>query len=805
MNSKPFFTFIFFSLFVSFSAFSQNFSVSGKLVDLGKQPVAYANILLLSSQDSTAIKGTSSLDDGTFIMENVSKETYFLKISFVGFKDVLVPVEVKNTDVNIQDVTLEESAEALNEVSLIANKPTLKKEVDRLVFSVANTALSEGNMKDVLKSTPSVLILDNSLTVRNAKPTVYINDRKVHLSDAELLQLLEGTPANSIKSVEVITNPSAKYDAESGVVLNIVMSKSLATGYNGTVFANYTQGTYARYNAGISNFYKTDKINVFASYSYTDSKIARASDERVNFRDNSGIYERWFSKFDRTTWSQTHTVNTNFDYFINDKNTISFSANLLYLPEFEYITKGQTDVFDPSYNKLYNFNNQNDSDDDKYNFGFDLDYDLEFDNGSSLSLNTHLTTYDYHRDQSVQSTYRDVNNIFDFRNVFSTTSDQNTLINTVQADYNLPINDSSSFAAGAKASFINTDSKLNQYNLEGASSIFDASHSNAFEYNESVLAAYATFDTSLEKWSLSLGLRVEQTDTEGKSVVTNNNVTQDYFNWFPTANVSFQASEKISLYTNYNRSISRPDFQSLNPFRFYLNDNTIVTGNPNLQPAINDHFVFGISLNDSFFVEAYYSNIEDNAIELPLQDNVNNLLIYTPTNLTKTVEYGFDFVAVFDVTERWNVYAVTSFFNLKDEATINGTLLKQDTWSNYSVLSNSLSFLEDNSLSANFSLVFISESQQGFQMIDARLISDLAIKKTILDKRGAVTLSFADLFNTQDYTVSNRYLNQDNSRFLNQDNRYVKIGFSFKFGNSGLETNQRSNEVQERDRLEKGD
>ncbi|TYB79891.1 TonB-dependent receptor [Bizionia myxarmorum] len=784
---------------------AQNFEVSGKIIDQQNQPVAYANIVLLSVSDSTAVRGTTSLDSGFFKITNVSNEKYIVQISFVGFKDVLLPIHVENSDLVLETITIEESAEALNEISLIAKKPTLKKEVDRLVFNVANTALSAGNMKDVLRSTPSVLILGNSLTVRNAAPTVYINDRKIHLSDSELLQLLEGTPANSIKSIEVITNPSAKYDAESGVVLNIVMSKNLATGYNGSVFANFTQGTYARYNAGFSNFYKTEKINVFASYSYNDAKIARASNELVNYRDISGITERWVSDIDRTTWSKTHTLNTNFDYFINDKNTLSFSANLLYLPDYKYITKGHTDVFDPAYNRLYNFTTKNKSDDDKYNFGFDLDYSLNFENGSSLSLNTHLTTYDYYRDQSVRSQYFDVNNSFDFLNLFNTQSDQNTLINTVQADYSLPLSDSSSFTTGAKASFVNTDSALNQYNLNSGISIFDAANSNAFEYYESVFAAYASYENDWDKWSLSFGLRLEQTDTEGKSVVTNSIIKQDYFDWFPTANISFQASEKISVYSNYKRSIERPDFQSLNPFKFYLNDNTIVTGNPNLQPAISDHYVIGISLNDSFFVEAYYKDTQSSFMELPLQDNANSLLVYTPTNLTKTVEYGFDFVAIFDITSRWNVYAVTSFFNWSDKATINNSILEMDTWSNYSVLSNSFTFLKDNSLTANFSMVYMSDYQQGFQTVGSRLISDLAIKKTILNKKGSLTLAFANLFNTQNYTVKSRYLYQDNARYLNQDDRYVKLGFSYNFGNTGLETNQRNKELEERARLEKGE
>ncbi|MFD2551486.1 outer membrane beta-barrel family protein [Bizionia sediminis] len=803
MNVKHLYSLICFSLLVSNTVVSQNFSVSGKLTDLQKNPIAYANIVLLSTPDSLAVTGTSSLETGLFSIKNIAPNNYVLKISFVGFKDVMLPISVTNSELTLEAITMEEVAEALNEVALIAKKPTLKKEVDRLVFNVANTALSEGNMADVLKNTPSVLILNNSLTVRNATPTVYINDRKIHLTDAELLQLLEGTPANSIKSVEVITNPPAKYDADAGVVLNIIMSKNLATGYNGTVFGNYTQGTYARYDAGISNFYKTKKINLFASYNYQDAKVARASDENVNFKDNLGVTERLFSDFDRTTWSQTHTLNTNLDYFINDTHTIGFSANLLYVPEFKYITKGSSEVFNATYNKLYDFNNINNSNDDKYNLGFDLDYDINFESGSSLSFNTHLTTYDYHRDQHVRSTYFNSNNAFDFLNLFNTTSDQNTLINTGQMDYSLPLSETASFAAGAKVSFIKTDSKLNQFNLNSALSVFDSANSNAFKYNESIYAAYASFDKSWEKWQLSFGLRVEQTDTKGKDFSSSITNKQDYFDWFPTANISYQVSKKINIYTNFKRSIERPDFQSLNPFKFYLNDNTIVTGNPNLQPAITNHAVIGVSLNESFFVEAYYKDIESSFTELPLQDNVNNLLVFTPTNLVKTVDFGFDFVAIFDVLPNWNVYAVTSFLNWSDKATINNMLLERDTWSNYSVLSNDFTFLEDNSLTANFSLVYISEYQQGFQTIDTRLISDLTLKKTILNNRGALTLAFADLFNTQDYTVTSRYLNQDNSRFLNQDNRYIKLGFSYKFGNTGLNTNQRTNDLDERNRLEK--
>lgn len=804
INLKP--TLFIISVLVTSMLFSQEVEVTGIIKDSQNQPISFANIVLLSVSDSTAVKGSTSDDNGRFTITNVSANNYILRASFLGYKSNTQNIVVNTIDVNVGNIILEESAESLNEVSIIAKKPTVKKEADRLVFNVENTALSEGNVMEVVRNTPGVLVLDGSISVKNTTPTVYINDRKVQLNSSELQNLLEGSPANSIKSVEVITNPGARYDASDGIVINIIMGKNLIAGYRGTVFTNYTQGVFPRYNAGISNFFKNDKINVFASYGYNNDKIARASDEQVNFiNNNNSIFERWDSDFDRTTKSQTHTINTNFDYFINNSNTLSFSSNLLFLPKFDYVINGQTNVFDPNYNPLYNFDNVNNSTDNKHNLGFDLDYVSNFKNSSKLSLNVHLTTYDYNRDQTVRSNYNfPDDNSLNFTNIFETISKQNTLINTAQADYSVPFLDkNASLSFGIKGSFVNTDSEINQFDIVNGSPSFDPNNSNAFEYDEDVLAAYSDFEKSFEKWDLKLGLRVEQSNIDGKSLVTNNTVTQDYFNWFPSASLSFQASEKITVYSSYNRSIKRPDFQSLNPFRFFLNDNTIITGNPNLQPAIKDHVVVGTSLNYSFFVEAYYKDIQSSFIELPLQDNDNNLIIYTPTNLTNTVEFGFDFLAFFDMTAWWNIYFATSFYNIEEEATISGSLLKRDMWSNYTEWSNSLTLLEDNSLSLTFTLIYISKNQQGFQIVDAQLFSDLAIKKTILNKKGAITLSAGDLFNQQDFTITTKYLRQDNSRFFDQDTRYVKLGFSYKFGNTGLETNQRKIDKKERDRLEK--
>jgi len=781
--------------------FAQELSVSGVLVDEVNQSIPFANVLIMDEKSSEIIAGTSSDEKGIFILNGLQPNTYILKVTFIGYEEYIKPFTL-STDIILEPIVLIASTESLDEVELTVNTPTLKKEVDRLVFNVANTALSEGNMLELIRNTPGVLVLDNSITIKNTSPTVYINDKKVHLTGEELMQLLEGSSANTIKSIEVITNPPAKYDAESGAILNIIMSKNMITGYRGNVFTNYTQGVFPRYNVGMTNFYKTDKINVFANYSYNQKKINRDSNEIIDYLDNGNLDEHWDSNINRNTWSKTHNFNLNFDYFVNKNSSLSFSTNILLLPYFRYLTKGFTTITDVDNSLLSNFDSNNLSIDKKHNLGFDLDFVHDFNNDSKIALNAHFTTYDYNREQDVVSHYFPQDSA-PFNTAFNTKANQNTSILTSQIDYDLPLNETSSFSAGVKSSVIKTESDIKQYDIINDDIIFNPNNSNAFNYDERIFAGYVGYTKDYDTFSFSAGLRVEQTNIEGNSIDTNQSNNQDYFEWFPTFNFSYQVTESTNLYANYKRSVERPSYQDLNPFRYFLNDNTIVTGNPNLQPSFTNHYILGTSIKDIFTIEAYYKNSDAPFIELPIQDNENNLFVYTPINLDKTIDFGLDLSAYFNVTENWSVYLVTSFYNIEDEAKFNGTVLKSNTWSNYSVFSNDWSFLEDKSLAVNFTLTYVHENQQGFQIVDTRILTDLSLKKSIFKKKGTLSLVISDLLNEHDYTITSKYLNQNNSRYFDQDNRYIKLGFSYKFGNTKLQTNERTKEKKERERLEK--
>ena len=789
----------------SYLSHGQDYSISGKILDTNNNAIEFANVIVFNEDQSAILNGTSTDENGFFILNNLDSNIYILKVSFIGYQ-VYEQKIVLEGNLDLKTITLEDDIESLDQVVVNAKKPTLTREADRLIFNIENTPLVEGNMLQVLKSTPGVLVLGDEITVKNSNPTVYINNRKVHLSADDLAQLLEGSSANSIKSIEVITNPSARYDAESGVVLNIIMSKNLITGYRGSVTTNFTQGVFPRYNAGTSHFFKNEDISFNVNYNYSKNKINRNGDDTINYLDNTNaIDESWRSFTNRNTWSETHNLNANFDYFINDNNTISLSSNALYLPYFKYRIANNTIINDANANFLSRFTADNLSRDNKYNLGFDLDFNHDLTQGS-LAFNTHFTTYNYERNQGVVSRFFDNNDDFIVQSAFKTNANQDTQILAAKLDYTLPLNDNSTFEAGIKASNIKTESDVTQFDIapNSGNEVIDDANSDAFNYDERIYAAYANYALKTDKWSINTGLRVEQTDLEGVSLSTNQVNTQDYMELFPNASVQYKISDDYSIKANYKRSIARPSYTDLNPFRFFLNDNYVIVGNPNLVPTFLDHYVVGASLFDDLInIEAYYQNYDGAISEIPRQNNMTNIIEYQSVNFDKTIEFGFDFIIDYYPTDIWNIYFVTSFYNIEEQTDFGNGFVTQSQWSNYSELYNSLALLKDQSLNLSLSLTWSGKNIQGFQIVEDRLISEFAISKTILKKKASIFLSVSDVFNMHDFETNIQYQNQFNKQFVDIDDRYVKLGFRYKFGNTRLQTNERTNDLEERDRLNK--
>ncbi|MGJ8548398.1 TonB-dependent receptor domain-containing protein [Winogradskyella wichelsiae] len=799
INLRHYFCVLFSTLF--FVAFSQEYSISGRIVDIDDNPIEFANIVIITETEETFLKGTSTDENGFFTLIDIPSSTFHIKVSYIGYEEFKQKI-VLSTDLDLKTIILNESSENLGEVTVVAIKPTITRKPDRLIFNVENTALVEGSTLSVLRNTPGIIVADNGISIKSTRATVFINNLRVQLTPSELIQLLESTPANNIKSIEVITNPPASYDADSGSVINIVMSKNLVTGYRGSIQTNYTQGVFPRYNASTSHYFKNDKVNLNLNYSYSDKKINRDQEYVVNYLDNSkNIEEIWASDVNRNTWSETHNLNLNFDYYINDKNTLSITSTGLYMPYFKYRINNNTNITDENSVLLSSFTADNLSRDNKYNIGTDIVFMHNFNNDASLSFNGHYTIYDYDRDQNVLSNFYDNNSILFNDSEFNTIANQETDIITGKIDYVLPINENSNFDAGIKYSNIKTNSDITRLDIIGGTEVLNVENTNSFNYDEKVFSGYADYSATWNKWNLNLGLRIEQTNIEGKSLTLSETNTQDYFNWFPNTSLSYQLTEDVIIDANYKRSITRPSYKDLNPFTFFINENTIVLGNPNLTPSFVDHFKVGVNFLDYFTVEWYYMNTDDAIEEFPRQDNDTNIIAYTPTNIDKTLETGLDLIFSYYPSDKWGVYAVSSTYYVKEQLNFGTDNVEQDQWSQVFILAPNLSLLKDNSLNINLSMFYSYRNLQHLTTVKGQLFSTLSVSKSILKKKGTLSLSIEDLFNKQYTYTKTQYLNQNNTGFVNSDNRFIKLGFSYKFGNTKLSTNEHTTDAEERDRL----
>ncbi len=800
---------VFLLLIVVHTIYGQKQTVSGTVLDANKSPVPYANIVLKTYENAQFVQGTTSDESGLFKFEKIKSGHYSLLISFLGYETITAEFKLEN-DLQLQPYTLIEKNYTLQDVNIVAKRPTVKRTIDRLIFNVEQSTLSNENILNVLKHTPSVFVDNGTIKVKTTTPTIYINNRKVHLSTEEVQQLLEGTTATNVKAIEVLSNPPAQYEAEGGAVINIITSKNVISGYNGSVYGNYNQGfKYPKLSLGTSHFYKTKKFNTYLNYNINPSEDYRGILEKNNFYDKQKDITRWDTDYKRNRKTLSHNINGNFEYEINNSNVISLTTNMLFSPRKANVTKinSLTDVLDKNYNLDSLFNTYINATKSTANVALTLDYVHNFKKeGEKLLLNIHHTNYRDYTFQDVNTGYFLPNAESPFRNNrFGNDNNQTINLYTSQVDYELPISESQTFMAGVKASNIYSDNGLSQYMFKSGNSVQDFSNSDVFKYNETNLATYASYAKEWSKWSVKAGLRLEHTDTKSKSEYTKQDYYNDYIKFFPSLYVLNAINDNNEWFFNYNRRIHRPRYTGLSPFRYYLNDNTFSVGNPNLKPQIDDVLTLGYTLKSTYTFEAYYRYENSPTLEVLFQDNEENTLQYINTNIDKSISYGLDFTTYTPINNDWSIYVLASaffyennFYDLENGTTYNSN----KKWSVYSQFVNYFSFLKDKSLTADVSLVYISPIYNGPTLVTDRFNLDISFRKTFWKNRASLSLGVTDLFNTQsNYNQTTKYLNQDTRVKSTFETRMFTFGFNYKFGNYRLKTTTKAIEVDERNRL----
>jgi len=786
---------------------AQDFSITGTVTDFEESPLSFVNVLVYQGEDENPIKGTTTNEDGTFILKNFPEGTYTLNFSYIGFEDHQQTIELSSHK-NLGNITLEENHQMLDETVVVAKLPTIRKTPGKLVFEVENTSLSVGSTMDLLKKTPGVAVIGENIQVKFSSPVIFINGKRVYLSSSEVVSLLENTDAANIKSIEVITNPSSKYDAEAGTVLNIVMSKSISIGYKGSANATYEQGIYPKYNFGTSHFYKNNWLNAYASYGYSTRKEFKEDENFIHYFQPDEISTKsfWETSFDRTTNYSNHNGNVVLDFTLNEKNTLSLTSNVSLTPEVNYHNNGNSLIFSPQRQLDSIITTLSYVDFEKNNLSVAMDYNLALnENGANLAVSANYIYYDNAQNQSVNSDYLLPNGDFLRNNSFYTDSNQKSDIVTAQADISSELW-GGSFEAGVKFSSIDTESKMDYFDVVNTSVNYNNSLSDNFNYKENIYAEYINFEKEWEKWSITAGLRAEYTEVDAISRSLGQVNNQQYFDLFPSASFHYTLDDNNGIGVSYSRSVQRPRYQSLNPFKYFITERNFNGGNPKLVPAIEDKITLTFDHKGKLFFELYYQNIENSLDILVLQNNTNSTLSSIDANMIKSYQYAFDITYFNSLNSWWWLHFNTSSFYLANEFYALQSAQEtftNDTFGQYIYLTNHFTLSKDRSFTADLTGVYISNFVFGNRYFKNQNYINISLRKEFWDKRASLTVGVDDIFNTLNNTASvSKYYNQDNYFYANLESRLLRVGFKYNFGNARLRDNSKKIETDEGDRLE---
>lgn len=797
--------YLFLFLLLSPSLFyGQKYVVKGSVLHEDTSPIIFANVFLLSSKDTIVVSGTSTDDHGGFTFTKVEKGQYLIKASYFENNSAIIKIDVI-ADIQLEEIIIKETDQQLDEVVITYVKPTLERKADRLVFNVENTALADGNIWDLLKQTPNVNVVQNVLTIKGSSNIgVLINGKKVNLPESDLINLLTGTSASNVQSIEVITNPPIKYSAEGGMLIDIRMKKNLVAGYNGAVFNNFTLGVFAKNTIGTDHFFKRKKTSFSINYSFNNSKGISRYTDITNFSENNSITSVWTAEQDRTQKRKRHNLNAFFDYDINEKNSLSFSTINVFNPNTNVFSISKTGIRDMQGLLQSSFNTVNHGNREQLNSSFYGGWLHKLKNkGSEIELNTHYTFYDSKTEQNLETDFLNESGNFTGDNNFTTQSDQKIILYSINADYTTPIGKATRLEAGLRYAVINSESVASQEGFDRSQPGINPTEDGVFYYNESIYAAYTSVNGSYDLWSFKTGLRSEYTETLGQlsgGIMPKEN---SYLEFFPSVSLQYTPSKKHQYNLSYSRRIKRPRYNKINPFQYFISNNSVSEGNPELLAATRNWFSAEYIFDRDYSITLFYLKWDNPYQELTFQDNESNLLRFISANMESSQGYGIDFTVYKDITKAWELYLFISAYSNEDKYTDldSGQLLSTSQWNGFARLSNSFKLLQDKSMVATVNFSYYAPKNFGNARRDSYNKLNLRFRKTLWNKNASISLGFEDIFNQSNTFVSRIYLNQNNATLYRPESRLFTFDLRYKFGNVRIKGNKKKKRVEERNRL----
>ncbi len=757
-------------------ALAQN-TITGRVVDkTSGQPIEFATVLVSDAATGAGTGGTTTDLSGRFTLETTTEKVY-LDVSFIGFETQrMETLTFTNGEATLGLIELKAAGQTLEEVTVRAEKSQTEFKLDKRVFNVGKDLSSTGaGALEVLNNVPSVNVtIEGQIQLRGSGGVQVLINGKPSVIASEQGNLLGTITADMIESIEVITNPSAKYDAEgtSGII-NIVLKKEERKGLNGAISVNV--GTPDNHSVGLSLNRRTDKFNLFSQLGVGYRELPNEQ-RAINQDKTSGNTVSSEGTEFRNELYYNAVLGT--DYIINKRNVITLSGNVSYEIEDQPSATTFT-LTDAADEVLSNWTREETTEATNPKYQFELQYKRDFEDHKDHDLIFSALGTLFSKDQS--SAFRDITLSGQDRNGRQQTrTNFGQQENTFKVDYTRPVNEQMTFETGAQYVTSDVNNDFSVSNFDGNDFVVDPDLTNVFNWNQKVLGLYGTASYQFTRLGVKAGLRVENTDLTTLLETTNESNDQNYSNLFPSAAASYKISEAVSLQASYSRRIFRPRLWDLNPFFNPRNNFNIRAGNPDLQPEFTDSYeVTSIFiLGETSFNFGVYQRYTTEVVEriTTFQDNVS---LTTPrnigTNRTTGLELNFKTIPAEFLTVTGDLNY--NFFSREGE--LEGQIF------DFSADQYSGKITTKFNLPLNFDFEVTGQYRSAFQTVQSevsdQLFMDLGLRKKLFKGKGAVSFSVRDLFASriQESIIDQVEVYQFSRRLRG---RFITLGFSYGFG-----------------------
>jgi outer membrane receptor protein involved in Fe transport len=732
-----------------------------------------------------------SNESGVYTFDHIKTGRYIVKASNVGYeKAVSQPFTVTESSPNVTlpQIKLQPNTRSLSTVSVTAAKPLIERKIDRTVMNVENSVLAAGNSAmDILERAPGVNVdKDDNISLKGKQGvTVMINDKLTYLTSAQLATLLRSTDGTTIQSIEIITNPSAKYDASgnSGII-NIKLKKNKQTGTNGSITAGVGYGKYGKDNETLQLNHKDGNLNLFGSFSHNDNKRFQDIGIKRIITGSAGetTYFNQYSVLPQANHNNSYRFGA--DYDLSSKNTIGFVINGYFNNEVDNndnrtnigqnFTQADSSLHTVSsirqtyHSYAFNLNDTYKIDTAGQQLSVDVDYS-KFKNNSTAQYVTDF----FLADGSPQRPQAFLGNL----------TPSNIDIRTAKVDYTNPLTKSVKLEAGLKYSDVKTDNDLRE-KFSSADPYLSANH---FIYDEKISAGYLNLNKSYKNTSVQAGLRAEYTSSGalGDSANVVQDIHRHYFNLFPSLFINHTFNDKNEISLSYSRRIDRPQYDNLNPFIFHLDPYTYEKGNPYLKPQYTNNFELNYTYNKSLTLTLGYSRTTDVMTEVPGTDPVTKVAFVTQQNLQVQNNYNINIYSPYTITKWWegNVNLTGFYLGFKSKG-LEGGNLDRGQAAFQGRTTQTLKPIEGYKfeITGNYQ----SALTYGLFYVKPQYSVDAGVSHSFAAKKANIKFSVSDIFNTRHNDVTSNYQSNNLDIRQRRESRIARLTLTYNFGNNKI-------------------